>query len=361
MTSPTITTIADLHRYLHAAMQLEHATIPPYLMALYSIHPGTNSDAFHVLRVVVVEEMLHLTLAANVLNAVGGRPDLTGPDFVPHYPAGLPDGETDFLVDVQGFSRDAVNTFLKIERPAKAPDHASRLVRKPRARHTRLAAASHGETDMHFYSIGEFYEEIRHGLDYLHDKAVKGGEPLFVGDGRFQAGPEYYYSGGGNLIAVTDIESAREALRLIIDQGEGLGGRIYDVEKELAHYYRFQQLLLGRYYQAGDTPDKPTGPPLAVDWNAVYPIKKNARLDDYPAGSELRAAAVEFNEYYADFLGLLTKAYTGQPALLLDAVPYMFRLRDKITQLIRNPIPGMDGVNAAPTFEVAAIAAKVGS
>ncbi len=34
-------------RYLHAAMQLEHATIPPYLTALYSIHPGTNSDAVH--------------------------------------------------------------------------------------------------------------------------------------------------------------------------------------------------------------------------------------------------------------------------------------------------------------------------
>ena len=64
-----ITTVAALHRYLHKAMQLEHATIPPYLMALYSIEPGTNSDATHVIRVVVVEEMLHLTLAANLLNA----------------------------------------------------------------------------------------------------------------------------------------------------------------------------------------------------------------------------------------------------------------------------------------------------
>ena len=82
----------------------------------------TNSDATHVLRVVVVEEMLHLTLAANILNAVGGKPDLTVPGFVPQYPAYLPTGETDFEVHLQAFSEDAVNTFLKIERPAKAPD-----------------------------------------------------------------------------------------------------------------------------------------------------------------------------------------------------------------------------------------------
>ena len=83
MTASRITTREQLHDYLHAAMQLEHATIPPYLTALYSIRPGTNADAFHVLRVTVVEEMLHLTLAANILNAVGGTPDLTKPDFVP--------------------------------------------------------------------------------------------------------------------------------------------------------------------------------------------------------------------------------------------------------------------------------------
>ena len=113
-------------------MQLEHATIPPYLTALYSLHPGNNSDALHILRVVVVEEMLHLTLVANVMNAVGGTPDLTQPDFVPAYPAYLPDGEKDFQVDLQPFSKDAVKTFLKIERPAKAPDEDSRLRQRSR-------------------------------------------------------------------------------------------------------------------------------------------------------------------------------------------------------------------------------------
>src|SRR3954469_7599887 len=106
-----ITAVDELHGYLHTALQLEHATIPPYLTALYSIHPGTNSDAFHVLRVVAVEEMLHLTLAANVLNAVGGTPDLTAPDFVASYPAYLPDGEDDFEVNLQAFGHESLQTF----------------------------------------------------------------------------------------------------------------------------------------------------------------------------------------------------------------------------------------------------------
>ena len=100
----TITTIGELHDYLYRGLQLEHATIPVYLTALYSLHPETNADAWHILRVVAIEEMLHLTLVANVMNATGGQPHLTKQGFVPTYPTRLPDGETDFLVDLQPFS-----------------------------------------------------------------------------------------------------------------------------------------------------------------------------------------------------------------------------------------------------------------
>src|SRR5271157_2434991 len=132
MTPPQITTIEKLHEYLYHAMQLEHGTIPVYLTALYSLHPGSNSDAHHIIRTVAVEEMLHLSLVANVMNAVGGTPDLTQPDFVPPFPAYLPDGETDFQVDLQPFSQDAVTTFLNIERPAQASDEDSRLRQRSR-------------------------------------------------------------------------------------------------------------------------------------------------------------------------------------------------------------------------------------
>jgi len=161
------------------------------------------------------------------------------------------------------------------------------------------------------------------------------------------------------VVPVRDIESAREAIREIVEQGEGFGAAIYDVESELAHYFRFQQLVKGRYYQSGDMPDNPTGAPADVDWEAVYPFKKNARMDDYPAGSELYDAALAFNRSYADFLGLLTRAFTGHPELLLEAVPGMFELRNKMGQLIRNPLPDGSGLNAAPTFDMASVATEV--
>ena len=347
MPLPRITTVESLHEYLHAALQLEHATIPPYLTALYSIHPGSNLDAVMVIRVVAVEEMLHLTLAANVFNATGGTPDLTGPGFVPSFPAYLPDAEDDFQVDLQRFSPDAVETFLKIERPAAAPEEEAR-VRAHDGPRSLLAAP--GDDSMRFFSIGEFYEEIRRGLEHLHGEL---GDGLFSGDPQRQVTPEYYYSGGGEIVPVTDLASALAALELIAEQGEGLGGKIYDEEGEIAHYYRFQQLKLGHYYQPGDTAGSPSGPELSVDWDAVYPVKTNVVLDDLRAAPELHAAAARFNERYADFLGLLTRAYTGEPALLIDAVVEMFRLRDGMLSLIHNPMPGSDGLNAGPTFEIA--------
>jgi hypothetical protein len=361
--STKITTIDILHEYLYRAMQIEHGATPPYLLALYSIHPGTNPEATNALRVVAVEEMLHLVLAANILNAVGGTPRLTDPGFVAPYPATLPTGEEDFTVHLEPFSQHALDTFLKIERTAsgKAPSEEKRFVSRPPGSVSPILAVP-GEVDLHFYSIGEFYEEIVRGLKYLHKRE---GDKLFSGDPARQVTSEYYYSGGGELFPVTDIKSAVKAANLIIEQGEGFGGAIYDDDQpyELAHLYRFEELRLGRYYQPGDKPydpriagTGPTGPAFEVQWDAVYSFKTDAKLSDYPKSSELYAEAVRFNQSYADFLGLLTTAFNGKPELLLEAVAQMFTLRKGINQLIHIPIPGSDGLNAAPTFEMASAA-----
>ena len=353
MPEPRIKTLEDLRSYLTKAMQLEHATIPPYLTALYSIHPGTNSDAVHILRVVAVEEMLHLTLAANVLNAVGGKPDLTAPGFVPRYPTYLQTGETDFEVGLHRFSKDAVNTFIKIERPALAPDEADRVVH----RHCRGGLCTvPGQSDETFYSIGEFYKEIVRGLKYLHKEH---GRKMFSGDFKRQVTKEYFYSGGGEVFPVGCLETAEEALRLIIVQGEGIGAEIYNNEHELSHEYRFDQLLKGQYYQAKNAAGKqdvagnPTGPTFEVNWDAVYPIKKNAKLSGYKDYPDLERAALKFNEAYAGILSTLTTAFNGTPELLLKAVPTMFSLRNEMVQLMHIPIPNsQEKEYAAPTFEV---------
>ncbi|MEU3741426.1 MULTISPECIES: ferritin-like protein [unclassified Streptomyces] len=350
MTASTIDNRDELIAYLQAAMALEHATIPPYLTAYYSIKSTTNSDAAHIIRVVAVEEMLHLTLVANVLNAVGGQPDLTRPGFVPSYPAYLPDGEEDFTVDLRPLSPEAVETFCMIERPRRAPD-ADRLLALPDSGGPQLVSSPTAEK-MRFYSIGEFYAEIIEGLE-----KVAAAEPgkLFCGDPARQVNSEYFYSGGGDVIVVTDLESACRALNFIADQGEGLDSGIYDTAGELAHYYRFRQLQLGRYYEVGDKPDAPSGAPLSVDWDEVFPVKVSARLGDYPKGSELAAAAQGFNAEYGGFLALLTQAFNGRPELLEEGVRAMFRLRDGFNRLICNPLPGSGGRHAGPTFEIPAV------
>ncbi|MGO7624626.1 ferritin-like domain-containing protein, partial [Rhizobium ruizarguesonis] len=53
------------------------------------------------------------------------------------------------------------------------------------------------------------------------------GRPLDFQESR-QITSEYYYSGGGELFPVTDLKSALEAIELIMEQGEGDGGGIYD-------------------------------------------------------------------------------------------------------------------------------------
>jgi hypothetical protein len=291
--------------------------------------------------------MLHLTLAANLLNAVGGSPDLTAPGFVPTFPAYLPDGENDFIVGLGPFSPELIDTFCKIERPAEAPDERTRLVQSRKS--VPLLGASPIAPGMHYFSIGEFYAEIDRGLCWLSEEQ---GDALFCGDPGRQVTGDYYYSGGGGIVPVTDLASARAAVSLISEQGEGYRGGIYAESSELAHYYRFQQIKLNQYYLPGDKPDAPTGPGLTVDWKAVYPIKPNAHLSDYPEGSDLAAAAREFNTAYGGLLHLLTRAFNGSPRLLLDAVWDMFRLRDKAARLVHNPINGRDGVHAAPTFEI---------
>jgi hypothetical protein len=370
-----ITDIGELRRHLQAAVQLEHATIPPYLTALYSIRPGTNPDAYHCLRVVAVEEMLHLTLAANMLNAVGGSPDLTTPGFVPDYPAYLPNGETDFQADLRPFSLEAIDTFLKIERPALPPPpepapggepsataastdsahhaqhrrHAAHTVHRPRKRRSVRAAHVHDSSEEHFYSIGEFYKAIEQGLDLLHEQH---GDALFSGKARLQVTSDYYYSGGGALFPVTDLASAKQAIRLISEQGEGIGGGIFDYESELAHYYRFEQLIKKRYYRENDKPGVPTGGVVDVKWDEVYPIKANAKLADYPKGSDVYRAAEAFNSRYAAFLQMLTRAFRGEPNLLIEAVGEMFVLKELAYRLTRQPIDGPGTPHAAPTFEM---------
>jgi hypothetical protein len=103
-----VTTLDDLREHLQWAIELEHSTLPPYLCALYSIKPGTNPEAVGVITSVFIEEMLHMTLAANLLNAVGGAPKLDHAAFIPRFPTYLPHSANAFQVSLEPFSPAAI-------------------------------------------------------------------------------------------------------------------------------------------------------------------------------------------------------------------------------------------------------------
>lgn len=359
-----IETVEDLHYYLIQGMKIEHATFPPYLTALYSLKPGSNLEAFHIIRAIAVEEMLHLTLAANVFNAVGGdmKGVLTADDFVPTYPTPLPTGAVDFEVSVGKFSPEMVQTFLNIERSKEVEEDAPLV--KPRHGVLSWLPVRNGDPHDWYYSIGLFYTEVIRGMQELEREYQRQGKTIFTQDPeqiKKQITPEYYYDGAGDIVPVTDIRSAVRALRIIQEQGEGSRhGTIYDAERELCHYYRFQQLDLGQYYVIdkddplqSDQPDHPSGDSFTVDWDGVYPVLENAQITDYPEGSEVYAAGEDFHKAYKRFLGDIEKAFNGHPHLLLHAIGGMFKLRDLAERLIRNPIPGReDGAHAAPIYSI---------
>ncbi len=87
-----------------------------------------------------------MTLAANLLNAVGGTPDIGKPGFIPRYPSYLPHSAEAFLVPLAPFSPAAIETFMLIEKPAEVDGEA--------------------EADR-YDTIGQFYRAIEDGLKAL--------------------------------------------------------------------------------------------------------------------------------------------------------------------------------------------------
>ncbi len=352
--------LKELKRMLAAAIQLEHVTIPPYMTALYSIHPETNIEAVEIIRAVLVEEMLHMTLAANLLNSIGGRPNLLADQFVVNYPAKLPDGEKDFEVHIAKFDQENLKTFLKIERPSHTnfENHDSSLPKGCFKKNNVISGALAStfmeiEGKKHsFYSIGDFYEAILDAMRVLETRAYKNGESIFIKDSSSQINSKYFYSGGGKIIKVTGLDTAIKAIRLIQEQGEGYDKGIFDEDGEISHYYRFHQLKKRKFYRSDDKPGKPTGKTIKIDWNAVYNMIKNPKVAMFDSSSELYAAAKKFNVHYRNILVQINKAYNGQQHLLLDAIPLMFRLKECAVSLMRNPIHRKHSCFGGPTFEI---------
>lgn len=333
-----IDTLESLREHLQWALEIEHATLPPYLTALYSLKEGHNREVFEVIESVFMEEMLHMTLVANLLNAIGGTPQLDKPDFIARYPTYLPHSSESFLVPLTKFSKEAIDIFMLIEKPEE-----------------------HGAPpeDDHYHTIGQFYEAIGQGFSKLC--AELGEELVFTGDPSRQVRSDTaYYGGSGTIIVVEDLKSAKAALDEIVEQGEGLQHQeVWDGDRnmfhperpEVAHYFRFNEIKVGRNYQDGDTPQSgPTGEPFTVEWDAVYNIKPNSRSADYPEGSLIREKMDQFNRTYSSILRLLHQTFNGKPEFLRIGTGAMYELKFQAIDLMQTP-SGDGDFTVGPSFE----------
>lgn len=312
---------------LQSAIELEHATIPVYLYALYSLKAGHNAEIADIIESVVVEEMLHMTLAANVLNALGGAPQIDGPHFIPKYPGPLPGGvESDLTVNLAPFSMAQLETFLQIEQPEDPLDIKA------------LAAA--GDT----ITIGEFYTAISNAIAVL-------GNGAFVNPPRNQIGPDLMLES----IVVVDVATAQQAITTIIEQGEGTTTSPEEiVGGAYAHYYRYMQIKKGHLLVPAPGRNPPwayAGAPVAFTPDDVYNLPENPALSPYPPGTAQAFANDNFNYTYTSLLFALHALFNGDSsqAQFNRAIGLMMSLKGQAKAMaagIPNP-----AVVTGPSFE----------
>ncbi len=323
-------TVKHLRTALRHAIELEMGTIPPYLTALFSIKPGANAAAGAIIRSVVIEEMLHLSLACNMLNAVGGTPNL--PAAVLRYPSALPMGIGDepggpeFIVPLARLSRASIKTFMTIEEPE------DRL----RFPETRLLAQAQ------YHTIGEFYEAVG-------ELMVKLGEGIFTSDVSRQVTG---WIDQHQLHAVLNLKDALKAIKLIVEQGEGTRQSPADASHELAHFYRFEQIH--RHKSLDRDPAVPPGykwgpPAIGLDDAGVWPMIKNPPKVPLPQGSEVARISDQFDGTFTLLINELQRTFSGQAGALGSAMAQMHALRIEAARLMPLEVPGRNGT-AGPRF-----------
>jgi hypothetical protein len=335
MQPQSMDTLADIQNALQKAIQLELSTLPPYLYAVFTIRDGTNEAARRRLRTIIFEEMVHMALACNVLNAIGGSPTIATPAVVPTYPGPLPydiggEGSEPFLVSLLPFSPEAMAQGSHIEEPEDP------LV----FREAALAAEPTFET------IGQFYDALDKALGRLPADAWSAIPRNQLIDQPFFA---------GQLSPVTDYVTASQAIQRIVSEGEGNTKSPLDFEGEVAHYYRFEEIRRNRVMEKDTSVPEGYrwGKRLGVDWSAVVPAIANPCARDFSGDPAAQAAQDECDRAFTVMLQELERAVNGQFGRLGNAVAAMFDLRLAARNALAIPLSGSDK-SAGPAFRLRA-------
>jgi CDGSH-type Zn-finger protein len=338
------------------AAELEHGIMCQYLFAAFSLKQGEDEglsaaqvDAVRHWRGVVAhvatQEMLHLALVHNLLSAVGAAPHLARPNLpqpLDHYPARV-------QLALLPFGEEALRHFMFLERPEGMElEDAEGLTAMGRAEPV-LEKGDIVPRLQDFATVGHLYRSIEQGLAHLADKY--GEEWLFVGPPEAQATTANFR--WPELVAVTDLESAQQAVDTILEQGEGPRG-----EWRTAHFGQFVDVL-DEYEQTTEANPgfEPVRPVLAAN------CRQPERRVDVPLITDVLTAKCTdlFNVGYEILLQIFERYFAhteetdAQLATLADAtMALMFQVIKPLGELITTlPVgPGFDGKTAGPSFEL---------
>jgi hypothetical protein len=339
----------DLRAAAQLAIQVEMTTIPAYLTGMYSI-AEPNSPAYQALRDVVMEEMLHVTQAANLLVAIGGLPVFTG-EAAPTYPTYLPHANPK-TTPVVGLLRATPEVFEEVYVAIETP---APVGAKPQANH--------------YDTIAQLYDALETGLEQY--ERAHPHDPLFTPNPQGRQREDIYIGKfGGNPVIVTDLESAKRGIQQVVQQGEGsqsLGqplnptnswatydhygqrtdctyGPIIGEPREMSHFIKFRRVAVA--------PEK--FPP-------TYPMVSNPRREDFKNPTALALADL-FDQAYSLMLDALQLTFR-QPRVegargnvfFSTALPLMHQTLPILARMLMNtPINrtgnSQTGPNGAPTF-----------
>jgi hypothetical protein len=343
---------------LGKAAELVHLIMLQYLFAAFSLKQRVDEgltvetlaavDRWRkTLLSIAGQEMLHLALVQNLLTAVGAAPRMARPNFpMPaySYPAGV-------RIELVPFGEAALRHFAFLERPdGMAIDDAEGFEAIERA-----VALPHDEDDeivpylQEFDTIGQLYRSIGAGFEYLAERL--GPESLFIGPLRAQATEEHFR--WPELVAITDLASARQAIDTIVEQGEGARGEWRD-----AHFGRLLGIL-DEYVEAkrADPGFEPTRPVVAAN---VRPQSTGVSVPLITDPGTTRAMDL-LNVAYEVLLQLLSRYFANtdespeQLEVLAEvSVGMMYTVIKPLGSIVTTqPVgPDMPGVTAGPGFEL---------
>lgn len=356
---------------LRLASELEHQLMCQYLFAVYSLKrypyecldPYTDKEQISqadlerirrwAMKITLIarQEMEHLGLALNLLSSIGGTPSFSRPNM-PQQPFYY--GQAKIKMELTPGNLATIQRFQKFESPdnlsewckskEKDPDPVEQrcaekwcnqakkysreevydALRKhlapPKGGPVMLGAGA-PHVDLYgvpYKSVQELYQSIDEGFTTVSQSL--GETALFIGSpaNQIYGGPPSPLYGGMNdlnqyglsIIAVTNLASARQAIRMIVEQGEGV--RVPPGYLQNTHFCLFSEIRGEMEREDGRLANicaRPVVPnPMVVEQPDVTAPKEVNLITSF----ETKRVAELSNQSYEVMLLLLLYLYSDQ-------------------------------------------------